>query len=209
MEVRTDASYRFSDRLKGESRLELFNDHYLSVDSRRLKKRRQYKLEVATLNPEAECIEDIAWHWLAAGLLTLGVGGYFLYGVISGAVTAELTTVLSAAIVLPLVTAGFALAFLLGSERKWVFRTRAAKYPLVVVPYHKAESESAAAFVEQLKRAIEATTDKKGYSRDDLFAGEMRMLRRLSKSGIISDDIYDSAKKHMLGSNTQAAVAAG
>lgn len=208
MEHRTDAQYHYSDRLKGERRLELFNDHYLSVASRRLKKKQQqFKLEVATLNPEAKKVEDMAWHWLVAAVLPLLACGYFLYYLFSGADSSEILTTLAAIGGLLLLSGAFAVAFWLGSVRQWVFQTRAAQYPLVQIPFRKRERKAAAEFAEQLEQAIRRTTEKKGYSDDDLFAGEMRMLRRLSESGILSDDIYDSAKKHMLGSNTQAAVA--
>jgi len=209
MEVHTDASYCYSDRFKGESRLELFNDHYLNVISRRMKKQQQFKLELAILNPEAKTVEDMAWHWLVAALLTLLAGGYFLFYLFSSAERSEILTTLAAIGALLLLTAAFAVAFWLGSVRQWVFQTRAAHYPLVVIPFRNHNRQEAAAFAEQLEQAIRRTTEKKGYSDDDLFAGEMRMLRRLSESGIISSDIYDSAKKHMLGGNTQAAVAAG
>lgn len=201
MEVQTNASYQFSDRLKGESKLELFNDHYLKMQSERLKKQREFKMEVATLNPAAKKVEERAWHWLVAGVVALCAAGYFIYYLITAAQSDEVWTVAGAIGLLLLLTAAFAFAYLLTSERKWVFETRAARYPLVTVPYDKASQKQAAAFVEQLQQAINTNTDKKGYSEDDLFAGEMRMLRRLAKAGIISDNVYDSAKKHMLTKN--------
>lgn len=207
MEVRTDASYCYSDRFKGETRLELFNDHYLSVHSKRFKQQREFKLEVATLDPEAKRVEDMAWHWLVAGILTLLASGYFLYYLASSAERSELLIILAGIGGLLLLSAVFLFAFRLASERKWLFQTRAAQYPLVVIPFHNNNRNEAAVFVAQLQQAINATSDKKGYSEDDLFAGEMRMLRRLSESGIISGDIYDSAKKHMLGGSQRAVMA--
>lgn len=203
MEIRTDARYRFSDRLKGESRLELFNTHYLSAYTRRMKKRREFKIEVATLDPEAQKIEDLAWHWLVAGTLSLAAAIYLVYYLLTSSGPNNTLVLLGGVGILILLSAGFAVAFWLGSERKWVFRTRAAQYPLVTIPFHKSNRKEASDFVERLQQAILTTSDKKGYSKDDLFAGEMRMLRRLAKSGVISDTIYDSAKKHMLGKNQQ------
>lgn len=206
MEIHTDARYSFSDRLKGDTRLELFNTHYLGARTRRMKKQREFKMEVATLNPEAKKIEDIAWHWLIAGILSLSAAIYFIYYLLTSSDTGNTLTLIGASVSLILLSVGFAVAFWFGSERKWVFKTRAAQYPLVNIPYRKGNSKEAGEFVERLQQAIIATTNKKGYSKDDLFAGEMRMLRRLSQSGIISDDIYNSAKKHMLGTTQHMAT---
>lgn len=207
MEMNTNASYQFSDRVKGETKLELFNDHYLRVLSCRMKQKRDFKLEVATLNPEAKKIEDMAWHWLVASVLAFGAAIYFVYYLIASADAQDVITLLGSTAGLLLASAGFALAFWISSERKWVFETRAAQYPLVTIPFRKNNRKEAGEFAELLQQAISATTDKKGYSRDDLFAGEMRMLRRLAKSGVISDSLYDSAKKHMLGKSQQMASA--
>jgi len=208
MDIRTDAHYKFSDRLKGTSRLDLFNEHYLCVRTRRMKRQSEFKLEVATLDPEAKKVEDIAWHWLAACAITVGVAAYFVYMLTTSENSATNLPPLGTIATLLLLAGAFALAFILSSERKWVFQTRAASCPLVVIPFRKANREEAAEFASRLQQAIKATTDKKGYSDDDLFAGEMRMLRRLSKSGVISDSLYDSAKKHMLGKSQKMVEAA-
>jgi hypothetical protein len=209
MEISTDARYHFSDRLKGESRFELFNTHYLCGRTLRMKKQREFKMEVAILNPEAQKIEDLAWHWLVAGLLSLAAAIYLVYYLLTSPGSNNTLALLGGVGILILLSAGFTIAFWLGSERKWVFRTRAAQYPLVNIPFHKSNRKEASEFVERLQQAIITTTEKKGYSDDDLFAGEMRMLRRLAKAGVISDSIYDSAKKHMLGKNQQMTAAPG
>jgi len=171
-----------------------------------MKKQRDFKMEVATLDPEVQKIERLAWHWLVAAVLMLGTAVYLLYYLFTSSDTNNTLAVLGGVGGLMLISVASAFAFVLTSERKWVFQTRAARYPLVSIPFHKGNREEAAAFTQQLQQAIIATTNKKGYSNDDLFAGEMRMLRRLAKAGVISDSIYDSAKKHMLGNTQQMAA---
>ena len=56
-------------------------------------------------------------------------------------------------------------------------------------------------FVELLSSAIETNIAEKGYDNEQLFAGEMRMLRRLAKNSILSSSNYDRAKKQMLEKN--------
>lgn len=207
MEIRTDASYRFSDRYMGDHRLELFNAHYLSVSSKRLKRKHQFKLEVATLNPEAKKVEKRPWHWLAAALLCLVAAGYLLSYLLNTAEGNAVWAALGGTVLLVLLGAAAIVAFRYGIERKWVFETRASQYPLVCIPYDAATAKEAAGFVTRLTQAIVVNNDNKGYSEDDLFAGEMRMLRRLSRCGVISDDLYNSAKKQMLDAGRQNAAA--
>jgi hypothetical protein len=207
MEIRTDARYNFSDRYKGEYQLELFNEHYLRVYTKRLKKAREFKMEVATLNPEAEKINHFPWKWLAASIVSFALVIYLIYFMFSAAEGNTLWYALGGAAAMLLLSAGFGFAFWIGREQKWVFYTIAAQYPLVVIPYNKETAKQAQLFAERLSQAIRINNDKKGYSPDDLSAGEMRMLRRLAKSGVISDDKYDSAKKQILGGGNQAAFA--
>lgn len=208
MKIRTDATYQFNDKYQGSYQLELFNEHYLSVNSKRLNKKRQFKMEVATLDPEAKKVEIIPWQWLIAGLASLAGAGYLLYFLLSSAEGNTVWFALGGASMLLLLCAVLIITFWHKLERKWVFETRASHCPLVVIPFNKANTKEAQRFVEQLQAAVEHTNSQKGYSSEDLFAGEMRMLRRLSKSGVISDRIYDSAKKEMLGAGAQSSVAA-
>lgn len=209
MDIKTEAHYRYNDRYQGKHTLELFNGHYLSVESRRFKRRIKFRMELATLEPEPQKVVRYPWHWLAATLLSLAAAGALLYLIISGSPLIGLWSGLGSTVLLLLLGAGFVAAFRYGSERKWVFRTRAACFPLLNIPFDKAHSEEASDFVSRIQQAIEHNTDKKSYSNDDLFAGEMRMLRRLSRTGVISDATYDAAKKQMLGSGLQQSASSG
>lgn len=207
MEIRTDATYEFNDRYQGTYQLELFNDYYLNYSSKRLNKKRQFKMEVATLNPEAKKVEGIPWRWLAGGIASLaGAAFLFSYGLSSAEGNAFWFT-LGGASALLLICAGFMVTFWHKLERKWIFETRSSRCPLVIIPFNKSNKKVAMKFVQQLQTAIELATHKKGYSNEDLFAGEMRMLRRLSKAGVISDRIYNSAKKEMLGAGAESDAA--
>ncbi len=199
-----NASYRFQSRLKGEVEIELFNDFYICVKEKQLKRTRQFKMELATLNPEAVEKKDLALHWLAAAVIA-GLGGtYFLYSLFNdGALMVSLLGALIAAGI----SAAFIALFIYTSERKWVLETRNALYPLVVMPFHKHQQKEAQAFIETLQQAIEKNVNSKRYSSEDLFAGELRMLRRMAKNKILSDSLYDQAKAHMMKSHGTASAA--
>lgn len=207
MENQSQASYTFTHRLKGETRLELFEQYYLQVHEKKLRRPREFKLELAILKPEPLHIQTYALHWLAAAS-TAGLSAlYFIYLLFSPANGDFLWPTLAAALAALLLSAIFGALFVMNSERKWVLETRAALYPLVEIPYRKKDRELAQGFAQELQAAIEMNIAEKGYNNEVLFAGEMRMLRRLAKHHILSLDTYDRAKKHMLESNGHMGVA--
>lgn len=199
-----NSSYRFHSRLKGEVEVELFNDFYIRVLERPLKRSREFKLEVATLNPLAQKKEELALHWLAAAVVSALGSAFFLYTMFSGG---EPLTSLVGMLIAAAFSAAFTALFFYRSERKWVVETRNALYPLVVIPYHKGQQKEVQAFIESLQLAIERNVLKKRYSSADLFAGELRMLRRLAKNKVLSDTLYEQAKAHMMKSHGTATAA--
>ncbi len=206
MQITSNAKYRFSNRFQGKHRFELFNDHYLSVRSKQGLSETKFRLEIATLIPEGKRVERPAWFWLATTLLLLGVSGFLGFTLIVNPETIDLRIAAGAIAVLLLLSAYCFAVFRRKSEQLWVFETRSARYPLINIPYDRKCSDEATLFVVQLEKAIKRTTEQKHYNQDDLFAGEMRMLRRLTESGILSSDIYDTAKKNMLGEHQMAAA---
>lgn len=209
MQITSNAKYRFSNRFQGEHCFELFNEHYLSIRSKLGLRPVQYRLEIATLRPEARRVERPAWFWLATTLLILVACGFLSFTLLTRPDTVDLHIAGGAIAVLALLASYCAAVFLRKSERLWVFETRTAHYPLISIPYSRQCSRKATVFVVQLEKAIKATTEQKGYNKDDLFAGEMRMLRRLAKSGVLSDDMYDTAKKSMLGDHQMVTATQG
>lgn len=199
-----NASYHFQSRLKGEVEVELFNDFYICVKERPLKRTRQFKLEVATLNPEAVKKVKLAVHWLAAAVIAALGSAFFLYLLFTGD---ELMMPLLGSLIAAGLSAAFTALFFYGTERKWVLETRNAVYPLVAIPFHKHQQKEVQQFIEALQQAIEKNVRRKGYSSEDLFAGELRMLRRLAKNKILSDTLYDKAKAHMMKSHGNATAA--
>ncbi len=199
-----NASYRFQSRLKGEVEVDLFNDFYICVKEKPLKRTRQFKMELATLNPEAQKKEELAYHWLAAAVIAGFGSAYFLYSLFT---SEALLMSLLGALIAAGISASFVALFFYTSERKWVLETRNALYPLVVMPFHKHQQKEAQAFIELLQQAIEKNISNKRYSSEDLFAGELRMLRRMAKNRILSDTLYDQAKAHMMKNHGTASAA--
>lgn len=191
-------TYQFSNRIKAETSLELFDKYYLAVKERKLKRKREFRLELAILNPEAQHVKRSSTHWLAAAGIAVLIGLYCVNLLLNATDNSAFWTTLGAAAGAILLGALFVALYVLSIERKWVINTRTALHPLVEIPYHRRDKKQAEQFVEQLQNAIEVTIAEKGYNSEHLFAGEMRMLRRLAKNRILSSSHYDRAKKQML-----------
>lgn len=203
---RINASYHFQSRLRGELEIELFNDFYLCVREKPLKRTRQFKIELATLKPEASKKVDLAVHWLVAAVLSALASAYFIYSLSSDG---DLMMSLLGAAVTAAVAILSLYLFSAATERKWILETRNALYPLIVIPFNKQKKKEAKTFVETLQHAIEKNVRAKHYTTDDLFAGELRMLRRLAKNKVLSEKLYDKAKSTMMkGHGTTTADAA-
>lgn len=207
MNKQDSTSYTYANRLKDETTLELFDKYYLAVKIKKLKRVRDFKLELAILNPEARHERKFAFNWLAAAGIAGLAGFYLLSLLLNDMYPDSFLTILAATVVASLLTVIFAGLFALSANRKWVFETRAAHYPLVEIPYHNKDKKQVHQFVQMLEGAIEKNISAKGYNNEHLFAGEMRMLRRLANKQILSSNNYDRAKKQMLEKNGHMSLA--
>lgn len=194
-------SYQYNNRLKAETKLELFDKYYLAVNEKKPKQRRNFKLELAILNPKVHHVREYAYKWLTATVGTTLASLYFLNLLYTSPSDDAPLPVLGASAGTILLTVLFFALFILSAKRKWVLETRAALHPLIEVPYHRRDRKRAEQFVHLLQNAIEKNITDKGYNNEHLFAGEMRMLRRLAKNHILSSSNYNRAKKQMLERN--------
>lgn len=191
-------SYLFTSRFKVETRLELFDKYYLAVSEKRQRGTRDFKVELAILNPEVRHVKEYGIHWLgAAGIASLAAL-YFLNVFLSAPNDNTLYILLGAGTGAALLAVLFIALFVLSIKRKWVLETRIALHPLIEIPYHKRDRKRSEQFVTLLQGAIEQNITEKGYNNEHLFAGEIRMLRRLAKNRILTSNSYDRAKKQML-----------
>lgn len=201
MERTIDLSFASHPRLKDDIRVELFNGHYLRYQSELLKKRQSFDIDIAILDPKGKNDEDSAIHWMAAAILFGLSNIYFIYRLISELSIDNLLLAGGALLITGAIAAGLVALFYRQSIRSWTFYTLSARYPLVEIIYRPEQRAEAARFAEALSSAIYKTLADKGHSSDTLFAGEMRMLRRLADSKILTTEQYDLAKAHMMKSH--------
>lgn len=197
----TNTNYNFSDRLKGDVSLSVFDKYYLQVQEKKLNRKRDFKLELAMLSPEPVHVNNNALHWLAAGVLSLLGAGYLTSLVITSTGDSLLYRLIAIGVAVTLAVV-FLVLFRKGQEHKWIFKTRSSLYPLVEIPYLVKDRDAARQFVKMMQATIDVNVSNRGYSNETLFAGEMRMLRRLVKHKVLSEKAYGKIKNNMLKSHS-------
>lgn len=178
--------------------IEVLNDRYGRVSIRHWRAAREYAIELATLAPEPQRTTHFAWRWLAAAAgMLLGLAGFIAYlmygsGEISLLVSAGAIALLVALLVL------FLYLFVTLSTRHIIFQARFSGVPLVEIPLPVSDRKKGAAFAEVLAGLAQKNRARLHHTDDDMRAGELRMLRRLSEEGAIADAVYDKAKMLLL-----------
>jgi hypothetical protein len=179
--------------------IEVLNDRYGRIAARRWHASRNYAIELATLDPEAQQSTHYAWRWLyAAGAMLLGLAGFIAYLKYS---SGETTLLISAGgiVILAALTALFFYLFVILSTRRIVFRTRYSGVPLVEIPIPVSDRKKGQTFSRVISQLAQKNLSRvEHYSENDLRAGELRMLRRLSEEGAIASATYDKAKMFLL-----------
>lgn len=178
--------------------IEVLNDRYGRITTRRWHAARNYAIELATLAPEAQHSTHFAWRWLgAAGTMLLGLVGFIAYLKYGHGETSWMVSAGGIAI-LGLLTALFFYLFFILSKRTIIFRARFSGVPLVEIPIHVSERKKGQAFAEVMSTLAQKNRARLHHTDDDLRAGELRMLRRLSEEGAIASAVYDKAKMMLL-----------
>lgn len=190
-----NASYENQDRLKGEFCYRIFDDHYLEVVHKQGKKRQGFRLDIATLSPDFQRCNNIAWHWLAAVVFFTSATVAFVYYAVHNIGLERLQDTLYVIALFFVVSVVAVLLFKLDTARKVTFRTRHANYPLVEVIWCRDREQSFNEFVDMLAERARVIPEQRKLSDEVLCAGEVKMLRRLKNKGIVANNSYEKAKQ--------------
>lgn len=178
--------------------IEVLNDRYGRIAARRWHTSRNYAIELATLSPEPIQSTHFAWRWLAAACaMLLGLAGFIAYLKYGNGETTRLISAGGIAILVALTVLFFYL-FVILSTRRIVFRARYSGVPLVDIPMPIGDRKKGNAFAEVMSELAHKNRARLHHTDEDLRAGELRMLRRLSEEGAIASATYDKAKQALL-----------
>lgn len=182
----------------GERRFELKDRRYLFIDEKGLKRNKSYQLDLVALEPKSKFHLSVKWSWLiaAAGVMLLH---YFLLQWLPQLIQIQLDDY---AFALTLGVGSLAFLFLIlfvaTSSLERVFVASNTNFPLVRLLIRKPDTKSYRAFLSQLENSIQAAADKVQLDHQQLVAGELRMMRRLTKHNVLSEKQYEQIKSRLM-----------
>ena len=178
--------------------LEILNDRYARIEKRRWHSKRNYAIELAVLDPEPLRDTHIAYRWLLAVALTVAATFYFADYVLSNLTTLSLGFILGGIATLLGLGLLFILLFLTQSTRRLVFSARFSQLPLLEIPLPWGSEAKAQSFAMDVTRHALKRRQRLDRTDQEMCAGELRMLRRLSEEGVIDESRYNKARQTLL-----------
>jgi hypothetical protein len=156
----------------------------------------KYTVDLLALNGQSDQKIIIAWRWVVAGVAMLVLAGMcdmFLPVLAASPIYTILLYITG------LGTSGgcFYLAWK-GTSRKQLYRSRSADVVLVELAVNNPSKKEFEYFIRTVENCIASSREGLTISRKNQLAGEMKMLRRLSKEGVISESTYAKAKTGLL-----------
>lgn len=184
----------FSD----ERRFEIKDGRYLFVDTTKLKKSKEYQLDLVALESKSKLTFTIAWRWLVAAIVVILIA----YSALE--LAPQLFNISLDNYVFPITLGAASLVFLflilfvVTTCRERVFVAANTNYPLVRLLVGKPDRKSYKAFISQLEGRIKTLSDHLQLNEQQKIAGELRMMRRLTKHDVISEKKYEKFKSKLM-----------
>ena len=156
------------------------------------RKKQVYKVDLLALRSPSEKIVHIAWKWW------LGSLGCLLVTIL---LVMLFSTLKMQVIGLTIGAIGFLAGAILSlvawkkGDRKMVFYSTHSNYPLVSLYLGSPNKKACQQFVDTIETRIDELKQEYNLSKDQELAGELRTLRRLNESGVISMEDYESSKE--------------
>jgi len=187
-------------RCKGyRARVELFDERFVSVSTRRLGARTdEYWLDLRCIDPTPRRATQIAWGWFALAL-TLLTGG----GVLLAAVAYSGHPLLDHPAAPGAITASLAGAFALWmgvvcSARRLVWFTRHGRIPVVQLLAGSPDRAQVRAFADELEARARRARAVAAPDPSARLSAELREHRRLRDQQALDPDTYERAKRRIL-----------
>lgn len=185
---------------------EHYNEHYLHVSEIRKRRTFSYDIDLAVMKPDSHYEMTVPWNWLVASAVGIGV----LVGTLTHLffhMSLKKILLLSPFLVVVVTFIILSLrSFIRGYERKRVFLSRYAAYPILQIPVDTRRKGRIYRFIAHLEHCTEMSINKRRIPDEVLQAGEMKTLRRLANEGLISKSQYNTAKNRIFKNLDNATI---
>ena len=182
---------------KGERQFEIRENRYIYVSQNSPKGKTEYLVDLVGISPVTHARLNLAWKWFIASLISLGLLLLVLF------ILPEPLEKLLPGITLPLAIgiAFFTLLFIVMSiaysRIEHVFCSTYANFPLIKLLTAKPDRKQYKQFIKQIQATIEQLTQSVQLDDQKRIAGEIKMLRRLIKHGVLSESEYEKIKTRL------------
>lgn len=174
--------------------IKLVDGRELQVLSKGKKSEKSYSVDILSLQDESKKVIHFAWKWLLYSI------SFFLVMLLLLKVLPEILHSdknLYLGIVMAIGVLGGAFSFILflkKTSKKQIFYSRNANVPIVILCAGNPSKKLLSNFVTAIEKRIKKFRSHMNVSDEKQLTGEMKMLRRLSDSGVISKKDYEKAK---------------
>ena len=184
--------------LSGERRFVIKDGRYLFVEINKLKKNTTYQIDLVALEPKSKIRINIAWSWLLAAAVVI-LTSYTALELLPQYIDINLKNY---AFPIRLGSASLAvislILFILTSCRERVFVASNTNLPLVRLLIGKPNRKAYRAFLNHMENRILVLSKHLQLNTQQQLAGELRMIRRLSKLGVVSEKKYNRFKSRLM-----------
>ncbi len=184
--------------LSGERRFVIKDGRYLFVEINKLKKNTTYQIDLVALEPKSKIRISIAWSWLLAVAVVI-LTSYTVLEILPQYIDINLKNY---AFPIRLGSASLAvislILFVLTSCRERVFVASNTNLPLVRLLIGKPNRKAYRAFLNHMENRILVLSKHLQLNTQQQLAGELRMIRRLSKLGVVSEKKYNRFKSRLM-----------
>ncbi len=174
--------------------IKLVDGRELQVFKKGQKSKQTYSVDILSLQDKSKKMFFIAWKWLMASI-AFTVLMLFLLKMLPGYLAEDKNIYL--AIVLLVGTVGSFICFVQfwkNTSKKQIFYSRNAQVPIIILNVGKPSKKNFSSFIEAVEKRIKKFRNHMNLAEEKQLTGEMKMLRRLSDTGVISKKDYENAK---------------
>lgn len=182
------------DRFGREYEFALHEGRELAISCKDKRVKLSYNIDLVALSPDTRRRFVWGWKWLIATIITIVLLGLLLL-IVPYLVEQQSDAIRGVLFLSGLIlVVSFLLLFFKHTYRQLSFYSRHAHIPLVNMFMGKPDKTRHKKFVQYLQQRINKLQEHLDLDIDKQLAGEMKMLRRLTEQGAITEQQYNQAK---------------
>lgn len=179
------------------TQIKLIDGRELQVISKKKKINQSYSVDILSLNDKSKLTLYVAWKWLffCAGIFLLTL---LMLKILPLYLDNNKNLYLGIVLLSGFLGTIFCFVkFFKNTSKQQIFYSKKAQVPIIRLSSGKPSKEKFSTFINSVEQRIKKFQEHMNVPEDKQLVGEMKMLRRLSETDVISENAYNSAKKKL------------